>query len=168
MLLPFCDTCDRPLLFVMLVRPSLTLYASMSCWHRRVPSLLQSVCTRSIATGSAAIQKPLHFVSGQRVTPLNSNSSDDFEVLEPATGKDREYDRYWQMMVEVSTGNNNGMGVTGNCETGVSIRIKIIYLVLFQTQETSAETTSGRCRRGHLDVRMYNASLISVTFHLQY
>ena len=28
---------------------------------------------------------------------------------------------------------------------------EVIYLVLFQTQETSAKTTSGRCRRGHLE-----------------
>ena len=29
-------------------------------------------------------------------------------------------------------------------------RIRIIYLVILQTQETSAKTISGRCRRGHL------------------
>ena len=29
--------------------------------------------------------------------------------------------------------------------------IRTIYLVLFQTQETSAKTTSGRGHRGHLD-----------------
>ena len=26
-----------------------------------------------------------------------------------------------------------------------------VYLVIFQTQETSAKTISGRCRRGHLE-----------------
>ena len=33
----------------------------------------------------------------------------------------------------------------------IRIRIRIIYLVIFQTQETSAKTISGRCRRGHLE-----------------
>ena len=32
----------------------------------------------------------------------------------------------------------------------IRIRIRIIYSVIFQTQETSAKTISGRCRRGHL------------------
>ena len=31
------------------------------------------------------------------------------------------------------------------------IRIRNIYSVIFQTQETSAKTISGRCRRGHLE-----------------
>ena len=31
------------------------------------------------------------------------------------------------------------------------IRIRIIYLVLVQTQDTPAKTTPGRCRRGHLE-----------------
>ena len=28
---------------------------------------------------------------------------------------------------------------------------EVFYLVIFQNQETSAKTTSGRCRRGHLE-----------------
>ena len=28
---------------------------------------------------------------------------------------------------------------------------EVIYLLIFQTQETSAKTKSGRCRRGHLE-----------------
>ena len=32
------------------------------------------------------------------------------------------------------------------------IRIGNIYSVKFQTQETSAKTISGRCRRGHLEI----------------
>ena len=30
-------------------------------------------------------------------------------------------------------------------------RFRFIYLVILQTQETSAKTKSGRCRRGHLE-----------------
>ena len=71
----------------MLLRQSVTLCVNVSRWHRLGPSLLLSVCRRSVATGSAAIREPLHFVDGRRVLPLNSNSSDDFEVLEPATGE---------------------------------------------------------------------------------
>ena len=33
----------------------------------------------------------------------------------------------------------------------IRIRIRMIYLVIFQTQETSAKTISGRCRKGHLE-----------------
>ena len=33
----------------------------------------------------------------------------------------------------------------------IRMRIRIIYLVIFQTQDTSAKTISGRCRRGHLE-----------------
>ena len=41
-------------------------------------------------------------------------------------------------------------GVSWGSLSKVVLRIRIIYLFLFQTQETSAKTTSGRCRRGHL------------------
>ena len=33
----------------------------------------------------------------------------------------------------------------------IQIRIRNIYSVIFQTQENSAKTISGRCRRGHLE-----------------
>ena len=33
----------------------------------------------------------------------------------------------------------------------VGFRFRCIYLVILQTQETSAKTKFGRCRRGHLD-----------------
>ena len=36
-------------------------------------------------------------------------------------------------------------------------RFRFIYLVILQTQETSAKTKSGRCRRGHLEKnKVYN------------
>ena len=43
----------------------------------------------------------------------------------------------------------------------VRIRIRNIYSVIFQTQETSAKTISGRCRRGHL------VTVVQVSWQLQ-
>ena len=42
---------------------------------------------RHISTGQAAVTQPLHFLNGKRVSPTNPDSSHDFTVLEPATGK---------------------------------------------------------------------------------
>ena len=40
------------------------------------------------------------------------------------------------------------------CNQNQNQRIGIIYLVIFQTQETSAMTISGRCHRGHLIIQI--------------
>ena len=40
---------------------------------------------------------------------------------------------------------------TNQSRKSIRFRFRFIYLVILQTQETSAKTKSGRCRRGHLE-----------------
>ena len=52
-----------------------------------------------------------------------------------------------QIIIETITSSTLCMGIGSPGES----ESEVIYLVIFQTQETSAKTKSGRCRRGHLE-----------------
>ena len=65
-----------------------------STWCARVSQLLarRNVAIREISTGNSAITSSLYFRDGKRVQPSTTDNSQDFNNIEPATGKDITFD----------------------------------------------------------------------------